>query len=49
MYMQSSAVVKGTEAVALCASQPTGTVSVFKAGQLVADIHRPGDGSRFAI
>ena len=31
----------GTHSIALCISQSTGTVSIFKAGQLVTDIQKP--------
>jgi DNA integrity scanning protein DisA with diadenylate cyclase activity len=38
-----------TGAVAICISQSTGTVSVYKTGQLVTDIQRPTHGGRFPI
>jgi hypothetical protein len=48
-HAAAAGITASTEAVALCISQSTGTVSVFKEGKLVTDIHRPGNGSRFAI
>jgi hypothetical protein len=47
-HAAAAGITASTQAVALCVSQSTGTVSVFKAGKLLADIHRPGNGSRFA-
>jgi hypothetical protein len=38
-----------TAAVAICVSQSTGTVSVYKSGQLVTDIQRPTHGGWFPI
>lgn len=38
-----------TDAVSLCVSQSTGTVSVFKSGQLVTDIQRPMGNGRLSI
>jgi hypothetical protein len=38
-----------TEAVAICISQSTGTVSVYKSGQLVTDIQRPTQGGHLPI
>jgi diadenylate cyclase len=39
---EAAASITGTtEAVALCISQSTGTVSVFKAGRLITDIQKP--------
>ncbi len=48
-HAAAAGITASTAAVALCVSQSTGTVSVFKAGKLVADIHRPGNGHRLAI
>jgi hypothetical protein len=48
-HASAAGITASTEAVALCVSQSTGTVTVFKAGKLVTDIHRPGNGSRLAI
>ncbi|HSQ58637.1 MAG TPA: DNA integrity scanning protein DisA nucleotide-binding domain protein, partial [Gemmata sp.] len=33
-----------TDAVAICLSQSTGTVSVYRSGHLIAEIHRPEHG-----
>jgi hypothetical protein len=38
-----------TDAVAVCISQSTGTVSVYKSGQLVTDIQRPTHGGQLPI
>ena len=38
-----------TDAVAICISQSTGTVSVYKSGQLVTDIQRPPHGGPFPL
>jgi diadenylate cyclase len=42
-------ITASTEAIAVCISQSTGTVSVFRSGQLVTDIHRAANGGRLAI
>src|SRR5262245_52625674 len=38
-----------TDAVAICISQSTGTVSVYKSGQLVTDIQRPTLGAQIPL
>ena len=38
-----------TDAVAICISQSTGTVSVYKSGHLVTDIQRPPHGGQFPL
>ena len=38
-----------TDAVAICISQSTGTVSVYKSGHLVTDIQRPTQGGQLPI
>jgi DNA integrity scanning protein DisA with diadenylate cyclase activity len=48
-HAAAAGITASTQAMALCVSQSTGTVTVFKAGKLLADIHRPGNGSRFAV
>jgi DNA integrity scanning protein DisA with diadenylate cyclase activity len=48
-HAAAAAITASTDAVALCISQSTGTVTVFKSGQLVTDIHRPANGGRLAI
>ena len=42
-------ITASTEAVALCVSQSTGTVTVYRSGKLVTDIQRPGNGGRLPI
>jgi DNA integrity scanning protein DisA with diadenylate cyclase activity len=37
----AASITGNSEAVALCISQSTGTVSVFKAGRLITDIQKP--------
>ncbi len=41
----AAAVTVGTQAMALCVSQSTGTVSIFRRGRLIADIQKPRGGS----
>ena len=41
----AAAVTVATEAMALCVSQSTGTVSIFRRGLLIADIQKPRGGS----
>jgi DNA integrity scanning protein DisA with diadenylate cyclase activity len=41
----AAAVTVATEALALCVSQSTGTVSIFRRGRLMADIQKPRGGS----
>ena len=41
----AAAVTVATEAMALCVSQSTGTVSIFRRGRLMADIQKPRGGS----
>jgi DNA integrity scanning protein DisA with diadenylate cyclase activity len=48
-HAAAAGITASTLAVAVCVSQSTGTVSVFKAGQLVADIQRAGGGGRLAV
>jgi hypothetical protein len=48
-HAAAAGITASTEAVALCVSQSTGTVAVFKSGRLLTDIHRPVNGSRLAI
>jgi hypothetical protein len=38
-----------TDAVAICISQSTGTVSVYKSGHLVADVQRPTRGGQLPV
>jgi hypothetical protein len=48
-HAAAAGITAASAAVAVCVSQSTGTVSVFKSGQMVADIHRPTNGGRLAI
>jgi DNA integrity scanning protein DisA with diadenylate cyclase activity len=48
-HAAAAGITAATGAVAVCVSQSTGTVSVFKGGRLVADIHRPTNGSRLSL
>ena len=48
-HAAAAGITASTQAVTLCVSQSTGTVTVFKAGKLVTDIQRPGNGSQLAI
>ena len=41
----AAAVTVATDALALCVSQSTGTVSIFRRGRLMADIQKPRGGS----
>jgi len=41
----AAAVTVATDAMALCVSQSTGTVSIFRRGRLIADIQKPRGGS----
>jgi hypothetical protein len=40
----AAGITASTDAVAVCVSQSTGTVSVYKSGQLVIDVPRPAQG-----
>jgi DNA integrity scanning protein DisA with diadenylate cyclase activity len=44
-HESAAAVTVATEAMALCVSQSTGTVSIFRRGRLIADISKPRGGS----
>jgi hypothetical protein len=48
-HAAAAGITASTAAVAICVSQSTGTVAVFKSGQLVTDIHKPSNGGRLAI
>jgi DNA integrity scanning protein DisA with diadenylate cyclase activity len=48
-HAAAAGITASTEAVALCVSQSTGTLSVFMAGKLVTDLHRPSNGNQLAI
>jgi hypothetical protein len=48
-HAAAAGITASTSALAVCISQSTGTVSVFKSGQMVTDIHKATNGSRLAI
>jgi hypothetical protein len=48
-HAAAAGITASTAAVAVCVSQSTGTVMVFKGGGLVADIPRPSNGNRLAV
>lgn len=48
-HAAAAAITASTAAVAICVSQSTGTVSVFKSGEMVADIHKPTNGARLSL
>ena len=45
----AAAITASTDAAAIVVSQSTGTVTVFKSGQMITDIHKPANGSRLMI
>jgi hypothetical protein len=47
-HAAAAGITASTNAVAVCLSQSTGTVAVFKAGQLVTNLPRPAGGTRVA-
>ncbi|HVC97726.1 MAG TPA: diadenylate cyclase [Pirellulales bacterium] len=48
-HAAGAAITVSTGAVAIVVSGSTGTVSVFKSGQMVIDIHKPSDTSRLPV
>ena len=48
-HAAAASITVSTGAAAIVVSESTGVVSVFKSGQMVADIHRPGNGSRLPV
>jgi diadenylate cyclase len=48
-HAAAAAITASTRAVAITVSQSTGTLSIFKAGEMVTDIHKPINGSRLAL
>jgi hypothetical protein len=48
-HSAAAAITASTDAVAIAVSQSTGTITVFKSGQMITDIHKPTNGSRLAI
>jgi hypothetical protein len=48
-HAAAAGISASTDAVAICVSQSTGTVTVFKSGRLVTDIHRPANTIRPSV
>ena len=48
-HAAAAGITASTHAVALAISQSTGTVSVFKSGRMITDIHKPANGRRLAL
>jgi hypothetical protein len=48
-HAAAAGITASTEALAMCISQSTGTVTVFRAGRTLTDIQRPGGGSRISF
>ena len=48
-HAAAAAITASTDAVAIAVSQSTGTVTVFKSGQMITDIHKPANGGRLTI
>jgi diadenylate cyclase len=48
-HAAAGAITASTNAVAIVVSQSTGTMSIFRKGQMVTDIHKRMNGSRLAI
>ena len=48
-HAAAAAITASTDAVSLVVSQSTGTVTLFKSGQMITDIHRPANGGRLTI
>jgi DNA integrity scanning protein DisA with diadenylate cyclase activity len=48
-HAAAAAITASTGAVAIAVSQSTGTVSVFKSGLMITDIHKPAYGNRLAV
>ncbi len=48
-HAAAAGITASTAALAVCVSQSTGTVAIFKSGRLVADIHRQANSTGLAI
>ena len=48
-HAAAEAISGSTDSVAITISHSTGTVSVFKAGRMLTDIHKPANGNQFAL
>jgi diadenylate cyclase len=48
-HAAAAGITASTAAVALAISQSTGTVSVFKSGRMITDIHKPANARRLAL
>jgi len=47
-HAAACAITASSAAVAIAISQSTGTISIFKSGEMITDIHRPTSGARIA-
>lgn len=47
-HAAAAGITAATDAVAVCVSQSTGTVTIFQSGRLVTDLPRPAQGGRLA-
>src|SRR4051812_3064789 len=48
-HAAAAGITASTDSVAVCVSQSTGTVSVYRSGRLLADIPRAAGGGRFSL
>jgi DNA integrity scanning protein DisA with diadenylate cyclase activity len=48
-HAAAAAITASTGSVSLAISQSTGTVTVFKSGQMITDIHKPVNGNRLMV
>jgi hypothetical protein len=48
-HAAAAAITASTNAVAICVSQSTGTISVFRSGRLVTDVQRPAVAERIPL
>jgi DNA integrity scanning protein DisA with diadenylate cyclase activity len=48
-HAAAAGITASTQAIAVCISQSTGAITVFRSGQLLAEIQRPASGSRPAL
>ncbi len=48
-HAAAAGITASTQAIAVCISQSTGAITVFRSGQLLAEIQRPVSGSRLAL
>jgi DNA integrity scanning protein DisA with diadenylate cyclase activity len=48
-HAAAAGITASTAAMAVCVSQSTGTLTVFKSGRLLTDIHRSANGGRLSV